>query len=62
MAGLPEDVQASLAASVPFPARLGQATEYAALVSHIIDNAMLTARPSARRRAPHGTALVVETV
>jgi NAD(P)-dependent dehydrogenase (short-subunit alcohol dehydrogenase family) len=38
---LPDEVQASLAASVPFPARLGQAEEYAALVRHIIDNAML---------------------
>jgi NAD(P)-dependent dehydrogenase (short-subunit alcohol dehydrogenase family) len=41
MAGLPDEVQASLAASVPFPARLGRAEEYAALVRHIIDNAML---------------------
>jgi NAD(P)-dependent dehydrogenase (short-subunit alcohol dehydrogenase family) len=41
MAGLPEEVQASLAESVPFPARLGRAEEYAALVRHIIDNAML---------------------
>ncbi|MBI3517163.1 MAG: SDR family NAD(P)-dependent oxidoreductase [Proteobacteria bacterium] len=38
---LPDEVQASLAASVPFPARLGDATEYAALVRHIIDNTML---------------------
>jgi NAD(P)-dependent dehydrogenase (short-subunit alcohol dehydrogenase family) len=41
MAGLPEEVQASLGQSVPFPARLGRADEYAALVRHIIDNAML---------------------
>ncbi len=38
---LPDEVQASLAASVPFPARLGDATEYAALVRHILDNTML---------------------
>jgi len=41
MDSLPDEVQASLAASVPFPARLGRAEEYAALVRHIIDNAML---------------------
>jgi NAD(P)-dependent dehydrogenase (short-subunit alcohol dehydrogenase family) len=38
---LPDEVQASLAAAVPFPARLGQAEEYAALVRHILDNPML---------------------
>ncbi len=41
MAGLPEEVQASLGASVPFPARLGQPAEYAALVRHICENRML---------------------
>ncbi len=41
MGSLPDDVQASLAASVPFPSRLGRAEEYAALVRHIVDNAML---------------------
>lgn len=41
MAGLPQDVQDSLGASVPFPARLGQPAEYAALVRHIIENPML---------------------
>ncbi len=39
--GLPEPVQQSLAASVPFPKRLGRPAEYAALVRHIIDNPML---------------------
>jgi NAD(P)-dependent dehydrogenase (short-subunit alcohol dehydrogenase family) len=38
---LPDEVQASLAASVPFPQRLGRAEEYAALVRHILDNTML---------------------
>jgi NAD(P)-dependent dehydrogenase (short-subunit alcohol dehydrogenase family) len=38
---LPDEVQAGLAASVPFPVRLGRADEYAALVRHIIDNRML---------------------
>lgn len=39
--GLPEDVQASLGAQVPFPARLGQPDEYAQLVCHMIDNPMM---------------------
>jgi NAD(P)-dependent dehydrogenase (short-subunit alcohol dehydrogenase family) len=39
--GLPEAVQQSLAASVPFPKRLGRPEEYAALVRHILDNPML---------------------
>jgi len=39
--GLPEAVQQSLAASVPFPPRLGRPEEYAALVRHIIENPML---------------------
>jgi NAD(P)-dependent dehydrogenase (short-subunit alcohol dehydrogenase family) len=38
---LPERVQESLAASVPFPGRLGQPAEYAALVLHILRNPML---------------------
>jgi 3-hydroxyacyl-CoA dehydrogenase / 3-hydroxy-2-methylbutyryl-CoA dehydrogenase len=40
---LPEPVRASLAAQVPFPKRLGQPDEYAALVLHIITNVMLNA-------------------
>ena len=39
--GLPKEAQASLGASVPFPARLGEAHEYAALVLHIMANRML---------------------
>ena len=31
----------SLAAQIPFPARLGRPDEYAALVRHIIENQML---------------------
>lgn len=38
LAGLREDFQASLAASVPFPARLGAPAEYAALAIHMIEN------------------------
>lgn len=41
MAGLPQEVQLSLGASVPFPARLGEPAEYAALVRHIFENPML---------------------
>ncbi len=39
--GLPEEAKASLAASVPMPARLGDPSEYAALAGHIISNQML---------------------
>ena len=39
--GMPEDVQKSLAASIPFPSRLGQAPEFAALVAHILTNTYL---------------------
>jgi NAD(P)-dependent dehydrogenase (short-subunit alcohol dehydrogenase family) len=41
VAGMPADVQASLAAAVPFPARLGQPADYAKLVRQIIENDML---------------------
>ncbi|MBY6090833.1 3-hydroxyacyl-CoA dehydrogenase [Pseudooceanicola sp. 502str34] len=41
MAGLPQEVQDSLGASVPFPARLGDPAEYAALAKHILENRML---------------------
>jgi len=41
MAGLPEEVQKSLGASVPFPSRLGDPAEYAKLALAIVDNAYL---------------------
>jgi NAD(P)-dependent dehydrogenase (short-subunit alcohol dehydrogenase family) len=41
LAGMPDPVRASLGAQVPFPARLGHPTEYAALVRHIVENPML---------------------
>ncbi|MDQ7079129.1 MAG: SDR family NAD(P)-dependent oxidoreductase [Paracoccaceae bacterium] len=41
LAGLPQDVQDSLGAQVPFPSRLGDPAEYAALARHIIENSML---------------------
>jgi len=39
--GLPDEVQKSLGASVPFPSRLGKPGEYASLVEHIVTNPML---------------------
>jgi NAD(P)-dependent dehydrogenase (short-subunit alcohol dehydrogenase family) len=39
--GLPDDARRALAASVPFPSRLGNASEYAALACHICENVML---------------------
>ncbi|MGN6143306.1 MAG: 3-hydroxyacyl-CoA dehydrogenase [Mesorhizobium sp.] len=41
MAGMPQEVQDSLGAAVPFPPRLGEPSEYAALALHIVDNQML---------------------
>ncbi|WP_149142895.1 SDR family NAD(P)-dependent oxidoreductase [Gemmobacter caeruleus] len=41
MAGLPQAVQDSLGATVPFPSRLGQPGEYAALLRHVVENPML---------------------
>jgi len=43
MASLPQDVQDSLAASSPFPKRLGTAEDYAKLAVHIVENVMLNA-------------------
>ena len=39
--GLPQEAQDSLGVSVPFPSRLGEPREYAALARHIIENQML---------------------
>ena len=41
MFGLPQEVQDSLAASVPFPSRLGTPQDYAKLALHIFENEML---------------------
>ncbi|SEW14749.1 NAD(P)-dependent dehydrogenase, short-chain alcohol dehydrogenase family [Aliiroseovarius sediminilitoris] len=41
VAGLPQEVQDSLGAQVPFPSRLGDPAEYAAMVRHIVENGML---------------------
>jgi NAD(P)-dependent dehydrogenase (short-subunit alcohol dehydrogenase family) len=39
--GMPQEVQDTLAAGVPFPSRLGTPADYAKLVKHIIENDML---------------------
>lgn len=41
MFGMPKEVQESLAASVPFPSRLGTPQDYAKLALHIFENDML---------------------
>jgi len=41
LAGAPQNVRDALGAAVPFPSRLGRPPEFAALVLHIVANAML---------------------
>lgn len=41
LASMPEKARASAAAQVPHPSRLGQPSEYAALLEHIVANKML---------------------
>jgi NAD(P)-dependent dehydrogenase (short-subunit alcohol dehydrogenase family) len=41
LAALPEAARVSLGQQVPFPSRLGQPAEYAALARHIIENVMI---------------------
>ena len=41
LANLPKEAQDSLAASIPFPRRLGDANEFASLAAHMIDNPYL---------------------
>jgi NAD(P)-dependent dehydrogenase (short-subunit alcohol dehydrogenase family) len=41
LATLPEPIQQSLAASIPFPKRLGKPEEFAALAAHIVSNVHL---------------------
>ena len=38
---LPENIQNALAASIPFPQRLGEAEEFASLVCHFAENVSL---------------------
>jgi NAD(P)-dependent dehydrogenase (short-subunit alcohol dehydrogenase family) len=57
MFGFPQAVQDALAASVPFPSRLGTPQDYAKLVQHIFENDMLNGEvirlDGAIRLAPH---------
>jgi NAD(P)-dependent dehydrogenase (short-subunit alcohol dehydrogenase family) len=41
LATLPEPARKALGAQIPFPSRLGQPAEFAALARHIVENAML---------------------
>jgi NAD(P)-dependent dehydrogenase (short-subunit alcohol dehydrogenase family) len=41
MEGLPEEVATKIVANIPFPARLGAASEYAMLAEQIITNPFL---------------------
>jgi len=43
MASMPAEIQASLAAQVPFPSRLGRPEEFADLVAYIYGAVMLNA-------------------
>ncbi len=44
ISGLPEKVQKSLALTIPFPKRMGKASEFAMLCKQIIENPMLNGR------------------
>jgi hypothetical protein len=53
--GLPQNVQRSLAAGAPFPQRLGQPAEYAALVLRLCENRIINGeviRPDGALRMP----------
>ena len=39
--GIPDEARAALAASVPFPSRLGDPAEFARLAVHICENPMV---------------------
>jgi NAD(P)-dependent dehydrogenase (short-subunit alcohol dehydrogenase family) len=41
LANLPEESRQALAAGIPFPSRLGDPAEFAALAVHIVENAMI---------------------
>ena len=41
LAALPHEARESLGKAIPFPPRLGQPYEYAALAAHIVENRML---------------------
>jgi NAD(P)-dependent dehydrogenase (short-subunit alcohol dehydrogenase family) len=41
VSGMPDNVKQALGASVPFPSRLGEPSEFASTMSHIIENSYL---------------------
>ena len=41
VAGLPDEIKTALGASVPFPSRLGEPSEFAKMAEHIIENTYL---------------------
>jgi len=41
LASVPAEVRSALGAAVPFPSRLGRPAEFASLVQHVVENAML---------------------
>jgi 3-hydroxyacyl-CoA dehydrogenase/3-hydroxy-2-methylbutyryl-CoA dehydrogenase len=41
LAALPQEARDKLAAQIPFPPRLGDPAEFAALAAHIVENPML---------------------
>jgi len=41
LVALPQDAREALGASIPFPPRLGEPSEYARLAAHVVENAML---------------------
>jgi NAD(P)-dependent dehydrogenase (short-subunit alcohol dehydrogenase family) len=41
LGGLPDELRDALGAQVPFPSRLGRPDEFAAMVTHIVENPML---------------------
>ena len=51
MALLPDEAEKALGAQVPHPSRMGHPDEFAALVVHIVENAMLNGEVI-RRTAP----------
>ena len=60
MAGMPQEVQDSLGASVPFPSRLGEPSEYAALaLAHRREPDAERRDDPPRRRDPHGAEIAM---
>lgn len=43
MEAMPEKVQEQLAAAIPYPKRLGQPSEFASLVTHLVENSYINA-------------------